>query len=77
MNARITSQNVQETEPAYFIGDASSVGLKPGEWPTLLETDLGNKLPLTKTWVDRGAGDINSVTYCQQLGVVRVKLFNG
>lgn len=72
----INAADVQELRPAYFVTDASSVGLLVGDFPEFIETTLGNKQPLVRCNVDRGAGDINSVVYAQQLGNVVVKIFN-
>jgi hypothetical protein len=35
-----------------FIVDASSIGLKPGEWPDTLATNMGNTLPFAKISAD-------------------------
>jgi len=57
--------------PQEFSVDASDLQLPPGSWPSLLETNLGNELPLV----------LESLTeYCavyhQSLGLVKLTVWN-
>jgi len=67
----ITHDNVTEIEPHKFCTEASSLGLKPGEWPTRFETTLGNGLPL---FIFCNGGD--GIYYRQQFGCIQLVVFN-
>lgn len=60
-----------EDRAHHFSACASDLGLRPGQWPATIDTNLGNGQPLVKRFVTEGA-----VTYRQQLGCIDVTLFN-
>jgi hypothetical protein len=63
---------VTETEVHRFVTEASTLGLSPGSFPALLETELGNGLPFTR---QRTRPD-GSVIYQQHFGCVQLVVFN-
>lgn len=67
---------VTETGPHDFVTEASTLGLKPGEWPKRLNTDLGNRLPFILKSVSAPAGELLYVTYVQAMGCIELKVFN-
>lgn len=72
----LTSNDVFEIEPHLFTAEASSLGLKPGEWPGQLDTTLGNGQPLLRKRWREHEGDIQYVEYWQAFGCVRLRIFN-
>jgi hypothetical protein len=42
---KATAQNCTKHSEQHYITEASMLGLRPGEWPREVETDLGNGLP--------------------------------
>lgn len=60
-----------------FNAEASTIGLRPGEWPERLETTMGNRMPLLRTSkrVDND-GDLLWVTYWQANGCISLRIFN-
>lgn len=65
-----------EEHPHHFAIEASMLGLKPGVWPSTMETSLGNGLPLIKMYEHKHGEDVTHYTYCQANGVVQVEVFN-
>lgn len=63
---------VTEEKVHQFITEASSLGLPAGSFPVLLQTELGNGLPLLR-W--RRQPD-DSVIYTQQYGCVVLVVLN-
>lgn len=68
---RITRDNAREFSPHAFVSEASELGLPPGMWPDVLETDLGNRLLLFRVAVD----DVGA-RYRQEFGCVRLSILN-
>lgn len=69
--------NVSEVEPHTFVTEASDLGLRPGEWPQFLTTNLGNGLRLVRSTKKLDAdGDLLWVTYHQAAGCIRLRIFN-
>ena len=62
--------------PFSFIAPASSIGLKTGEWPCNIETEIGNKLPLVRGKEKISEGKIVAVHYRQKRGCLRVEITN-
>lgn len=67
------------TDPHSFTVEASTLGLRPGEWPEMLQTKtkLGNGLPFVrKTKKLDSNGDLMHVRYLQAAGCVSIVVFN-
>lgn len=64
-----------QTEPHSYVVDASELGLKPGEWPGVLDfgTDFGNGQLFL---LDRAAGVNAGAKYKQVLGCLTLTVFN-
>jgi hypothetical protein len=71
VSIHITVANVFEVSPLSFVAEASDLGLRPGEWPDALTTDLGNKLRLIRVALDDGRA-----LYRQDLGCVELAILN-
>ena len=72
----ITHHQCEEIEPDRFISDASTVGLKPGVWPMLISTVMGNELPFQRQEAEKYKGEITSVHYSQLLGCIHLEIMN-
>ena len=73
----ITKDLLFEVAPHRFVAEASDLGLKPGEWPAMLPTKIGNGEPLLRGHVERGTeGDLIWVRYRQENGCLSVKIIN-
>jgi len=73
----VTYANVVEFEPHRFVAEASELGLRAGEWPTQIPTEIGNRQPFIRRSKKVDAeGDLLWVTYEQALGCVRLRVFN-
>lgn len=75
---QIDRLHFRETEQHVFTAEASQIGLKPGEWPTSIETKIGNGRPfrrMSKKMQDDGE-TIAWVTYIQEFGNCRLRIFN-
>lgn len=74
---RITPEMVDETGDFDFAAEASTVGLRPGEWPAMMLTTMGNGLPLMRhTKKLDPEGELVYVRYVQSSGCIHVKIFN-
>ena len=63
-----------EEHPNHYAIDASMLGLKPGHWPVLLDTTLGNGCPFVFAEYHMVRGDLTHVTYRQ--GELVLEVFN-
>lgn len=68
---QVTEQNSCETHVHCWVTEASTLGLKPGYWPTYLQTELGNKSPFRLISVDVECGN-----YRQDNGILDLVVFN-
>lgn len=60
-----------------FETEASEINLRPGEWPTQLPTDMGNRQPFVRHSKKLDSnGDLLWVTYAQDLGCLTLRVFN-
>jgi hypothetical protein len=73
---KITSQNAQEFECMKFSAEASSLGLPPGEFPSILPTTLGNGRPFLIRNFDQHDGELTAVHYYQGNGCITLTVFN-
>jgi hypothetical protein len=58
-----------------YVTEASTINLKPGQWPKLIETTLGNGLPFVFQNFE-GEGDSRYAEYRQDFGVMYLQVFN-
>lgn len=49
MTIRIHIDQVTEYEPHSFATEASTLSLAPGQWPEMIETDMGNGRSFVRT----------------------------
>ena len=68
---------VTEFQPFEYTTEASTIGLRPGDWPVTLETTMGNGLSLL-LWsqVFSPSGELSHVTYRQANGRVSLTVWN-
>lgn len=72
----IKADQVREVQPHQFWAEASELGLKPGEWPEQLTTEIGNGMPLIRTSKKVEDGDLIYVRYHQANGCVDLRIMN-
>ena len=73
----ITHDNVEEFEVHRFSVEASTLGLKVGDWPLKLETNMGNGEPFYMTRTDETpCGDLAGVRYMQGNGILSLLIIN-
>jgi hypothetical protein len=68
---KLQPNQVTEFEPHKFCTEASSLGWKPGYWPSTIETDIGNGRPFLCVSVEDEA-----VHYKQEYGCCLLHVFN-
>jgi hypothetical protein len=73
---KIEQTHVTEEFIHEFHADASTVGLKPGEWPHFLETSLGNGQAFRLVARRGPAGEPYAMKYEQDLGCISLVLWN-
>jgi hypothetical protein len=69
----VSHKDVFEHALHTFSAEASSLGLKPGQVPSEIETDIGNGLPLV---FNRVASTNEVFIYRQELGIVQLHILN-
>jgi hypothetical protein len=75
-NMKISFTDVCEYELHKFCTEASSLGLKPGEWPNSFDTEMGNKQPFIRQQAIMHKGEFAGVAYRQQLGCITLHVLN-
>lgn len=65
-----------EYEVHRFVTEASDLGLRPGQWPSRIETNLGNGQPLVAHRRIDHFGEFAGVEYRQLMGCIRVNVLN-
>jgi hypothetical protein len=78
---RITYENrdlldVHEYETHKWSAEASTLGLKPGEWPRTIETTLGNGMVFIAQRQEVRDGDLLWVDYFQGNGCISLRIYN-
>jgi hypothetical protein len=68
---KVSRDQVTEAELHSFVADASELRWAPGEYPTLIETDLGNGLAMIVTAVTK-----DYAKYYQSNGCITLTVFN-
>lgn len=68
---QVTRENASEEEVHRWATEASTIGLRPGEWPSQLTTSLGNGLVFEL--LARGNG---YQRYAQRFGNITLCVFN-
>lgn len=71
-----TTTGLLESEPHKFSVDASDIRLPPGEWPTRIDTTLGNGQPFALYHAEERDGDLWWMDYMQCNGCIRLRIFN-
>ena len=78
--ATITSENTSPENWDKFSASASELGMKPGHWPAMLETTLGNKQAFhLAELVPENTGEEANVVYAryeQSNGCISLIVFN-
>lgn len=72
----LCSLGIEEYEVHKFSAEASTLGLKPGEWPNRIDTDMGNKMPFLFPLPEVRDGDLLWVTYRQGNGCISLRVYN-
>lgn len=72
----VTRDNASEYEINRFTAFASDLGFRPGEWPHRLQTDLGNGQMFVVVSNEVRDGDLLCADYAQNLGCIRLRVFN-
>lgn len=65
-----------EFEVHKFSAEASTLGFPVGQWPTRIETDLGNGMPFIVTHSEVRGCDLLWVTYSQANGCITLRIYN-
>ena len=68
--------DVHEYELHHFSAEASTLGLKPGEWPNRIDTDMGNEMPFLFSLQKVVDGDLLWVDYRQGNGCIFLRIYN-
>lgn len=71
----ITLANTDELDFNQFATDASALQLRPGYFPDMLRTDLGDCSPFRAMTTNMSKGEITSVDYSQN-DTVFLSVFN-
>lgn len=74
--AQVTKDNASEHQVHEWIAEASDLGLRPGQWPVELTTDLGNGLPFIREWLGRDDEEVARVIYRQANGCIQLTVLN-
>jgi hypothetical protein len=74
----ITHELVTEVGDFVSVVEASTLGLRAGDWPERLSVHpkVGNGQPLVRDNAEFNDGELQAVNYRQQWGVLRVRVFN-
>ena len=70
------TNGIEEYEVHKFSVEASDIGLRPGEWPRMLQTTMGNLQPLLAQRREVRDGDLLWVDYFQGNGCVQLRIYN-
>ena len=65
-----------ETETNRFVTEASTIGLKPGDWPDQLPTAMGNKQPFVLANRQWSKGELRWAEYRQSNGYLTIFILN-
>jgi hypothetical protein len=76
MTMHVTYSQVTEVKVHQFVAEASGLGLRAGQWPKEIQTDMGNKQPLFPISKVVRDGDIVYVRYGQGNGCLTIKIYN-
>jgi hypothetical protein len=68
----ITEKNTTPHSCLIMTTEASELGLKPGEWPNRIGSDMGNKRDFCKD----GLTTAGSHVYVQELGCLTLHIYN-
>lgn len=76
MQITLQTPGLMEHESMHFTAEASDIGLRPGQWPDLIPTTLGNSRPLIAQSREVRDGDLLWVDYYQSCGCIRLRVYN-
>lgn len=76
MQITANTNGLHEHDPGHFTVEASGIGLRPGEWPSTIETTLGNGLLFLAQRKEVRDGDLLWVEYWQGNGCIRLTVYN-
>lgn len=68
----LTYRDVSEVEPHRFTTEASTLGLKPGQWPERINTTMGNQQPFYRYPTESN----DFARYRQLLGCIVLTVWN-
>jgi len=75
----VSKDNLTEENAHLFIAEASSIGLKPGQWPEYIFVmpKIGNGMVFQRrSPITSQDGDLRAVKYLQQLGCAELVVLN-
>jgi len=75
-NIEVTDKNATEDAVHRWSAEASTIGLKPGDWPAVLPTSLGNQHPFLLGTKEKDGAELVCVNYRQAFGNITLKIFN-
>lgn len=67
---------VSEVRLHHFVVEASSLGLKPGEWPRTVQTNIGNGQPFVWTCCGMSEDEVTHWHYAQICGCTTLDILN-
>jgi hypothetical protein len=68
--------DVHEYEVHKWSAEASTLGIRPGQWPVAIETELGNGLPFRFSTKEIRDGELLWVDYFQGNGCIWLRIYN-
>jgi hypothetical protein len=71
MTNEVKLEQVSEHEPHHFSVEASQLRWPPGEFPRIIDTDMGNRQQMVLTSLTE-----HKATYSQQLGCITLTVWN-
>jgi hypothetical protein len=69
----VTYSDVDKLSMFTFSAEASELGIRPGQFPDVIETNIGNKLPFYSPVAENEG---RSVVYTQVAGCAKLKIYN-
>lgn len=73
---QVTAYNADEYEAHLWVTEASTLGLRPGEYPNFLKTTLGNGRNFVLKSAEYNDGDITVLRYEQHSGCISLHVYN-
>ena len=76
MKVTLQTPGLIENMPHDFTAEASSLGIRPGQWPQVIETTLGNRNVFRYMFFHKENSDLSYCVYRQDLGCITLTIFN-